>query len=67
MACLIGFSACFNSSCYGADDVCTSNNMGSSEILDKYHKCCIGNGDKFHEAKPSEIYHFQYNKSGIYL
>ena len=40
--------------------------MGSSEIWDKYHECCIGNGDKFHEAKPSEIYHFQYNKSGIY-
>ena len=39
--------------------------MGSSEIWDKYHECCIGNGDKFHEAKPSEI-HFQYNKSGIY-
>ena len=51
--------------------VCTSNSMGSSEIWDKYHECCIGNG-KFHEAKPSEIYppreiyHFQYNKSGIY-
>ena len=29
----------------------TSNNMGSSEIWDKYHECCIGNGDKFHEAK----------------
>ena len=43
----------------------TSNSMGSSEIWDKYHECCIGNGDKFHEAKPSEIYHFQYNKSGI--
>ena len=26
----------------------------------------LENGDKFHEAKPSEIYHFQYNKSGIY-
>ena len=37
--------------------VCTSNSMGSSEIWDKYHECCIGNGDKFHEAKPSEIYH----------
>ena len=25
------------------------------------------NGDKFHEAKPSEIYpHFQYNTRGIY-
>ena len=46
--------------------ICTSNSMGSSEIWDKYHDCCIGNGDKFHEAKPSEIYHFQYNKSGIY-
>ena len=29
--------------------------MGSSEIWDKYHECCIGNGDKSHEAKPSEI------------
>ena len=29
--------------------------MGSSEIWDKYHECCIGNGDKFHEAKPSEL------------
>ena len=48
------------------ENVCTSNSMGSSEIWDKYHECCIGNGDKFHEAKPSEIYHFQYNKSGIY-
>ena len=46
--------------------ISTSNSMGSSEIWDKYHECCIGNGDKFHEAKPSEIYHFQYNKSGIY-
>ena len=32
--------------------VYTSNSMGSSEIWDKYHDCCIGNGDKFHEAKP---------------
>ena len=39
----------------------TSNSMGSSEIWDKYQECCIGNGDKFHKAKPSEIYHFQYN------
>ena len=46
--------------------ISTSNSMGSNEIWDKYHECCIGNGDKFHEAKPSEIYHFQYNKSGIY-
>ena len=23
---------------------CTSNSMGSSEIWDKYHECCIGNG-----------------------
>ena len=46
--------------------ICTSNSMGSSEIWDKYHECCIGNGDKFHEMKPSGIYHFQYNKSGIY-
>ena len=23
--------------------VCTSNSMGSSEIWDKYHECCIGN------------------------
>ena len=52
--------------CYVMSMVCTSNSMGSSEIWDKYHECCIGNGDKFHEAKPSEIYHFQYNKSGIY-
>ena len=29
--------------------ICTSNSMGSSEIWDKYHSCCIGNGDKFHE------------------
>ena len=35
--------------------VCTSNSMGSSEIWDKYHECCIGNGDKFHEAKPSDL------------
>ena len=45
--------------------ICTSNSMGSSEIWDKYHECCIGNGDKFHSASPREIYHFQYNKSGI--
>jgi len=32
--------------------------MGSSEILDKYHRCSyIGNGDKFYEVKPSEICH----------
>ena len=37
--------------------------MGSSEIWDKYHECYIGNGNKFHEAEPSEICHFQYNKS----
>ena len=43
--------------CFGIRQyfVCTSNSMGSSEIWDKYHECCIGNGDKFHEAKPSEI------------
>ena len=49
--------------------------MGSSEIWDKYHECCIGNGDKFHEAKFGinttrvvlEIYHFQYNTRGIYF
>ena len=29
--------------------------MGSSEIWDKYHECCIGNG-KFHSALPCEIY-----------
>ena len=29
--------------------------MGSSEIWDKYHECCIGNG-KFHSASPREIY-----------
>ena len=23
--------------------ICTSNSMGSSEIWDKYHECCIGN------------------------
>ena len=23
------------------------NSMGSSEIWDKYHKCCIGNGKNF--------------------
>ena len=50
----------------GLNTICTSNSMGRSEIWDKYHECCIGNGDKFHEAKPSEIYHFKYNKSGIY-
>ena len=27
----------------------TGNSMGSSEIWDKYHSCCIGNG-KFHSA-----------------
>ena len=30
--------------------------MGSSEIWDKYHSCCIGNS-KFHLASPREIYH----------
>ena len=39
----------------------TSNSKGSSEIWDKYHSCCIGNG-KFHLALPREIYpYFQYN------
>ena len=23
------------------------NSMGSSEIWDKYHECCIGNGENF--------------------
>ena len=47
--------------------ISTSNSMGSSEIWDKYHECCIGNGDKFHLASPHEIYpHFQYNIRGIY-
>ena len=36
--------------------------MCSSEICIwnkyDYHECCIGNGKKFHEAKPSEIYPF---------
>ena len=54
--------------------ISTSNSMGSSEIWDKYHSCCIGNG-KFpiqhswylSQISPREIYlHFQYNKSGIY-
>ena len=46
--------------------VLTGNSMGSSEIWDKYHECCIGNG-KFHLASPREIYpHFQYNTRGIY-
>ena len=39
--------------------VLTGNSMGSSEIWDKYHSCCIGNG-KFHLASPREIYpHFR--------
>ena len=39
---------------YAVSMVLTGNSMGSSEILDKYHSCCIGNGignGKFHEAK----------------
>ena len=32
----------------------TSNSMGSSEIWDKYHKCCIEN-EIFHSALPHEI------------
>ena len=28
--------------------------MGSSEIWDKYHSCCIGNGN-FYLASPREI------------
>ena len=49
-----------------ASMVLTGNSMGSSEIWDKYHSCCIGNG-KFHSASPCEIYpHFQYNTRGIY-
>ena len=27
--------------------ICTSNSMGSSEIWDKYHKCCVGVGKNF--------------------
>ena len=27
--------------------ICICNNMGSSEIWDKYHECWIGNGKKF--------------------
>ena len=46
--------------------ISTSNSMGSSEIWDKYHSCCIGNG-KFHSASPREIYpHFQYSTRDIY-
>ena len=37
--------------------------MGSSEIWDKYHKCCIGNGENFTRHST----HFQYNKSDTYL
>ena len=49
-----------------ASMVVTGNSMGSSEIWDKYHSCCIGNG-KFHSASPREIYpHFQYNTRDIY-
>jgi len=45
----------------------TSNRMCSSEILDKYHSCCIGN-DKFHLASSREIHpHFQYNTGLWYL
>ena len=44
--------------------ICICNSMGSSEIWDKYHECCIGNGINF--TRRSEITHFQYNKSGIY-
>ena len=29
---------------YAASVVLTGNSMGSSEIWDKYHSCCIGNG-----------------------
>ena len=51
---------------YAASMVLTGKSMGSSEIWDKYHSCCIGNG-KFHLASPREIYpHFQYNTHGIY-
>ena len=35
--------------------------------INNYHEYCIGNVTKFHEAKLSEITHFQYNKSGAYL
>ena len=29
---------------YNLSMIGTSNSMGSSEIWDKYHKCCIENG-----------------------
>ena len=32
--------------------VLTGNSMGSSEIWDKYHECCIGNGDKLNLPFP---------------
>ena len=45
--------------------ISTSNSMGSSEIWDKYHSCCIEIWDKYHSCCIGK-YHFQYNKSGIY-
>ena len=29
--------------------------MGSSEIWDKYHKCCIGNGENFTRRSPVKL------------
>ena len=34
------------------------NNMGGSDIQDKYHECCIGS--KTNRGKLSETFHFQY-------
>ena len=61
-------------SVYAASMVLTGNSMSiavkfginTTSVVLEMINFTRRNGDKFHEAKPSEIYHFQYNKSGIY-
>ena len=44
-ACLVHSDKLRNANAqHAASMVLTGNSMGSSEIWDKYHSCCIGNG-----------------------
>ena len=42
------------------------HSMGSSEIWDKYHKCCIGNWENFMRHSRVKLPISNNNKSGIY-
>ena len=47
--------------------IALGNSMGSREICDKYHECCIGNGKKFTRCSQVKLpISNTDNKSGIY-